>query len=177
MNCQNLKSIVIPESVVTIGKQAFAGCVFDEVAFNANAISGSEAFSGSTINDLNIGNNVRKIADATFKDCSIETISIPDNVTEIGKEAFAYCGCKSVKLGNSVSIIGKEAFNCYGEGLETIEVPESVKYIGSNAFKVSRQIILAGTPETIEKDGFYSWGAFSYVIFLCRIQMNGARQI
>lgn len=162
MNCQNLKSIVIPESVVTIGKQAFEGCVFDEVAFNANAISSSEAFSGSTINDLNIGNNVRKIADATFKDCSIETISIPDNVTEIGKEAFAYCGCKSVKLGNSVSIIGKEAFNSYGygygDGLETIEVPESVKYIGSKAFNVSRQIIFAGTPETIEKDGFYSWG-------------------
>lgn len=157
-NCSKLKSIVIPESVSKIGASAFCKCEFDKVEFNADAISGSEAFSGSTINDLNIGNNVRKIAYATFKDCSIETISIPDNVTEIGKEAFAYCGCKSVKLGNSVSIIGKEAFNCYGEGLETIEVPESVKYIGSNAFKVSRQIILAGTPETIEKDGFYSWG-------------------
>lgn len=159
--CSKLKSIVIPESVSTIGEYAFSDCGFDDVKFNANTISSNDAFKGSIINDLNIGNNVKKIADATFKDCGIEIISIPDNVTEIGKEAFVNCGSKSVRLGNAVSIIDDDAFGGYA--LETVEIPESVKYIGSFAFRVSRQIIFAGTPETIEDDGLYSWDTLRHI--------------
>lgn len=158
--CLKLKSIVIPESVITIGGHAFSNCVFDEVKFNANTISGNDAFYDSTINDLNIGKSVKKIADATFKKCGIETINIPDNVTEIGKEAFHSCNSKSVKLGSSVTIINEGAF---GYELETVEIPKSVKYIGSTAFIVSRQIIFAGTPETIERDGLYSWDKLRHI--------------
>ncbi len=133
----DLTSIVIPNSVKTIAKEAFNTCY--------------------KLTSVTIGNSVTTIEEAAFNGCRVlETLTIPSSVTSIEKGAFAGCGitslviedapvslgynafgtCKnlvSVDLGNNIKIIGSYAFyDC--DKLPSITIPNSVTEIGDWAF-------------------------------------------
>lgn len=96
-NCGNLKSIVIPDSVTDLGYGAFHSC--------------------GKLESVTIRGRVDIIDDRTFESCiSLKSIIIPDGVTRIGAWAFYYCeSLVSVTIPNSVTKIGVEAFNhCSG---------------------------------------------------------------
>ena len=96
-NCGNLKSIVIPDSVTDLGYGAFHSC--------------------GKLESVTIRGRVNIIDDRTFESCiSLKSIIIPDGVTRIGAWAFYYCeSLVSVTIPNSVTKIGVEAFNhCSG---------------------------------------------------------------
>ena len=96
-NCGNLKSIVIPDSVTDLGYGAFHSC--------------------GKLESVTIRGRVDVIDDRTFESCiSLKSIIIPDGVTRIGAWAFYYCeSLVSVTIPNSVTKIGVEAFNhCSG---------------------------------------------------------------
>ena len=79
MQCLRLKSINIPSSVTSIGKEVFAFC--------------------SSLTSINIPNSVRSIGRAAFYDCgSLTNVTIPISVTSIDKFAFARC----INLGSVV---------------------------------------------------------------------------
>ena len=70
--CTNMTSITIPESVTSIGSSAFEGC------------SGLTSFT--------IPNVLTTISPATFRDCSgLTSIIIPESVTSILCDAFTDC--------------------------------------------------------------------------------------
>ena len=88
--CQNT---IIPNSIITIGDNAFFGC--------------------ENMTSITIPNSVTSIGESSFSNCSgLTSITIPNSVTSIGASAFYYCsGLTSITLGNSLSIIGYNAFN------------------------------------------------------------------
>ena len=97
VNGQEVKDLVIPNSVTNIGNQAFRGC--------------------SSLTSVTIGNSVNSIGSSAFMDCSgLTSVTIPESVTSIGDYAFRNCsGLTSVTIGNSVTSIGSSAFyNCSG---------------------------------------------------------------
>ena len=92
-NCSSLTSISIPESVTSIGSDAFYRC--------------------SSLTSINIPESVTSIGEYTFSYCSsLTSISIPESVTSIGKRAFK--GCSSLTStyikATSLSTYGSEAF-------------------------------------------------------------------
>lgn len=108
-------STTIPESITTIGSEAFSGC--DSLAF------------------IFIPQSVKTIGDRTFLKCtSLETITIPGNVLTIGVGAFEKCyHLDSVVISEGVESIGDGAFiECFS--LSTITIPRSVKYVGDWVF-------------------------------------------
>ena len=91
-DCKSLRSLVIPNSVTSIGDYAFSGC--------------------RSLKSLVISNSVTHIAVGAFLSCtSLSSVVIPDGVTSIGEGAFIGCeSLKSIVLPDGVVSIEKDAF-------------------------------------------------------------------
>ena len=92
INCRNLINVTIPNTVTSIGKMAFQQC--------------------KKLESVNIPNGIKSIGESTFGSCvKLQSIVIPETVTSIGKQAFAWCyELASIEIPNSVQTIGYEAF-------------------------------------------------------------------
>ena len=153
----------IPNSVTTIGNQAFSGCNSLTSINISNSVTtiGWAAFSDcDSLTSINIPNSVTTIGNGAFRDCkSLTSINIPNSVTTIGKDVF--WGCKSltsINIPNSVTTIGKAAF-CRCESLNSINIPNSVTTIGSLAFACCLSLTSINVPNsvtTIENRAFTS---------------------
>ncbi len=89
--CGNLTSVVIPNSVTSIGAYAFSKC---------------------PLTSIEIPNSVTNIGFGAFEDCrNLTMIKIPDSVTNIGAYAFYECPLTNVEIGNGVTSIGEGAFD------------------------------------------------------------------
>ncbi len=131
-------SLVLPDTVTTIGANAFYNCVsITSVTIPAGAISiGNYAFySCSALTSISIPASVTSIGSYAFYNCySLTAVTIPDGVTSIANSVFYSCSAlTSVSIPASVTTIGSYAFyNCYS--LNAVTIPASVTSIGSYAF-------------------------------------------
>lgn len=113
----SIKKIVIPESVKSIGENAFQNCAgIEEIIFgkNINEIS-REAFRGCT--------GLKKVIFQESDETEKSSISIGYN---------AFNGCTSLEtltLSSNIGAIGDEAFLCCSN-LEELELPEGITYLG-----------------------------------------------
>ena len=84
--------------------------------------------------DINIPQNVMKIEDMTFADCtSLENIKLPEKLQEIGVKAFSNTDLKEIVIPDGTKAIDIKAFeNC--KNLKTVVLPKSVEYIAVGAF-------------------------------------------
>lgn len=85
----------IPETVISIGAEAFSGCenLYQiEMSNNVKNI-GHAAFSSCTnLSDVNISNNVSIIPTSAFCDClNLKSIVIPSSIIKIDEYAFSDC--------------------------------------------------------------------------------------
>ena len=139
-NCNNLKSIVLPETVSSIRNFAFYYCTGLSSVIIPNSVTsiGAGAFSGCyVLTSVTIPNSVNAIEPSTFSSCrGLTSVTIPNSVTSIGDGAFHDCsGLTSVTIGNSVNSIGYETFSgC--SGLTSVVIPNSVISIGDRAFSL-----------------------------------------
>ena len=124
----------IPNSVTTIGEDAFWGC--------------------ESLSNINIPNSVKTIGDLAFLGCkSLTNINIPNSVKTIGNLAFRNCkSLTTINISNSVKTIGKNAFSgC--ESLTNINIPNSVTTIGEGAFALCRNLSSHIKSEIIQRFG------------------------
>lgn len=132
---EEIKDLVIPESVTSIGNSAFEGC--------------------SGLTSVTFGNHVTNIGECAFEDCTgLTSIEIPNSITDISRRAFRGCsGLTSVTLPNTIINIGLGAFHAC-TGLTSITIPNSVRSIGDNAFNGCSgltNVTLGSFPATIKE--------------------------
>jgi hypothetical protein len=136
-NNEDLISVIIPGSVVSIGDQAFADNYNNLTSVTINEgvqIIGKGAFSNCwALTTISIGYGVTSIGRNAFYQCEkLTSISIPNSVTSIGEYAFYYCNnLVSITLPSSVSV-GEKAFE---ETKWFNNQPDGLMYFGDVAYK------------------------------------------
>lgn len=111
-NCTNLKEVVIPESVTTIGNHAFFGC--------------------ASLEKINLPAGLTEISQSLLGGCTaLSEITIPDGVTAIGDSAFQKCASLTeIVLPQGLRRIDGEAFfGC--TGLSYIDIPDGLETAGN----------------------------------------------
>ncbi|MGM9810089.1 MAG: leucine-rich repeat protein [Paludibacteraceae bacterium] len=142
INDVEIKDLVIPNSVTSIGNSAFDGC--------------------SSLTSITIPNSVTSIGHSAFNACSaLTSITIPNSVTSIGYSAFNGCSAlTSITIPNSVTSIENHAFS-YCSSLTSITIPNSVTNIGSYAFKDCSSLTSITIPNSVTRIAEYAFSGCS----------------
>jgi len=136
--CTGLTSITIPNSVTTIGFDAFFRCtgLISVTIPNSMTTIGDNSFCYCTrLTSVTIPNSIITIGEAAFDGCSgLTSITIPNSVTTIEDAAFGECtGLTSITIPNSVTTIGELTFEGCSK-LTSITIPNGVTTISSRTF-------------------------------------------
>ena len=138
LQCFSLKDVAIPESVQTIGTQAFSCDVSLDIDFtkltNLTSI-GDYAFSIINANGGNSaeGDSYTKYKDE-IKDGGIKNIILPESVKTIGSSAFfGQRNVKKIVIPKSVTSIQGQAFQMI-PALEELEVYASLDKVSGSSF-------------------------------------------
>jgi len=178
-NNQRLRSISLPNTLVTIDKYAFAFCKLANVIIPSSVISiGDFGFNESSLINIDFPSSLKTIGNNAFSNCGgLTNIEIPFTVTTIGKFVFGKCiNLNSVNIASNS--IGDYTFsNC--SKLKTVELQSTVTKIGDNAFSDCNSIaniIIPSNVTTIGKFAFRQCSNLKTVDFPASIKSidNGA---
>lgn len=117
-----LKNILIPDSVIAIGKKAFSVC---------------------RIGQLKLPDSLRYIGSYAFRVNEIKSISFPKNIQRIGSYAFARCNqLERIEFNGLPVSIGSEVFSgC--TALKEIVIPQgSSDFFEKELFPISRELFV-----------------------------------
>ena len=140
-----LTSITIPETVKSIGTDAFKATNLSSIVIPKNVYHiYSGAFSETPLSSIMVSqdnkwydsrNNCNAIIETSYNELVVgcQNTVIPDDILVIGNKAFSGCSkLKSIILPESLTKIGYDAFK--STGLHEILIPKNVKSIGTGAF-------------------------------------------
>ena len=166
IRCASLRSVIIPDSVKSIGKYAFFDCYnLESIVIPDGVMSIGECAFGdcSALASVNIPDSVKSIGERAFSECrSLASVIIPDSVTSIGYRAFANCSSlASINVdeenSNYLSIDG----NLYGKNGKTLiqyamgkkdtlfTIPDFVTGVGGQAFSGCGSLTSVIIPDSV----------------------------
>ena len=187
MDCVELLTVDIPNSITSIGAAAFmnSGLTSITIPNSVKKIGGFAFYGCSNLKSIDIPNGVSTIKTSTFAGCTgLTSIKIPRSVTIIEADAFGNCtGLNSVDMSSGVRSIKRGAFrNCSGlisiilpygltslekdvfsrcSGLTSIVLPNSVTSIGAAAFLGCTGLTSISIPRNVRKIGLSAFGSCS----------------
>lgn len=155
----SLKSIVLPNSVISLGALSFAYSLeLESISLGENLESiGQHSFSGCVkLKTLELPSTLTTISNAAFQMLeSLETITIPSGVKVLSDGLLAASAIKSVTLPSTLQKIGDGVFSGCAN-LEKLIIPKSVKEIGNG--------IVVGCNNLSSFDGAYATDDGKYLI-------------
>lgn len=152
-----LKSVTIPEGIVSIEEKAFRMCDKLENVILPNGLMTIEnaVFENCTkLTDIDFPNTLVKIGNSAFSYCnSFNDIILPNSVTFLGARCFYRCeNLKTIILSNGIKVLEDFLFN-HCISLIQITIPNSVNTIKDNVFDDCFNLSEVFIPTSVKKVG------------------------
>ena len=168
LNCANLKSVVLPNGLKTIGYGAFSLCSGLEsvtIPETVTYIKSGAFYDCDKLTAIALPSGLLRIDDNAFASCDLlESVTIPDSVTLIGRGAFsgeklrAFYGKYASSDNKLIVFDGTVICSALG-GLTEYSIPNVVKIIDFCAFSGYKNIKKFTIPNSVVSIGD---GSFSY---------------
>ena len=160
--CTGLKQLILPESLTTIGMEAFRHCPIETLCINSDIESYyppgdktawlNEDSIRENLKTLKLGRGITTILYPAFKGCTGLTSVDFSNCKKLTQiDGFPNCtGLTSITLPENLTHIGYRAFQgC--TGLTSITLPENLIEIGYRAFEGCIGLTSITLPEKLTK--------------------------
>lgn len=181
-SCVTLRSIKLPDGVVSIGDKAFMNCQkLTEVTLPNNLTEiGNSAFTGCVmLEKISLGNSLMSIGNYAFAACnSLTSLDLPESLTHIGEDAFGsniavdYPANFKVEYKTTattpIELYEQVVSNTLKNGVGTIVFNDIVTKIGTSWFRCNDQITEITLPESVTTiagsafDGCYNLATINF---------------
>lgn len=132
---KEIRTVVIPDSVKIIGRQAFMDTKLSKITLPQQLeYIGVESFARTKISEVVFPPRLKEIDDFAFVDTQIQQVVLPDSVRTVGHYCFSGCILDKVHLNDGIVSIGYSAFDY--SIIPEVDVPSSVESIGRVMFGV-----------------------------------------
>ena len=135
--CKTLRSVHIPDSIVSIEEWAFA---FSEIAYvrlpdTLTSIEPFVFYSCKRLTSIHIPSGVKSIGDDSFSLCTaLTSLDIPPSVQSIGKGSFSSCSSlTSIVIPATLKGLDDNAFS-YCASLQEVVICEGITSFSATAF-------------------------------------------
>ncbi len=109
---KGLTSVIIPDGITIISEYAFDGNQLKSIVIPNSVINLKKyAFRNNKISSLSLSDKLKTIDVSVFESNELTSVTIPNSVTDIRKDAFKENQLTSVSLGTNVIRIGPGAFS------------------------------------------------------------------
>ena len=176
-DCAAMTSATIPESIKTIGFQAFYNCPALESISIPEGVEEIEdwAFGDCrALKEVTVPGTVKSIGKQAFKNCkALESITLSYGLESIGEYAFQSCpSLTSVTIPGSVKTLASHMF-FYGTGLTELTLGEGVTELGQNCIRGCGDLTKVSIPSSVRR---IDWTAFADCVSLSDVYYAGTEE-
>ena len=166
----SLTQVTIPSTVTEVGARAFEGTLLTSAVIARGATYGEYVFANiSSLATLTIEEGAEEIpAYAFYSAEALNAVTLPSSMKVIGDRAFSMSGVAQLTIpeNSALEYIGESAFNnCK---LQTLDIPVPVEF-GGDAFRYNKQL----TQVTMAVEGVIPEGQFNGCTKLTTVTLTG----
>lgn len=192
-NRKNLKKVTINSPIYEIGDYAFEYCQsLESVVFTSknNFVTriGNNAFLGTKIETIELGEGLKEIGDNAFSYCSyLNSIQLPESLRKLGKECFSYTGLNEITFPKYVYELNQCFKNCtkltyvylpsnlvsvfdfdYCSNLEKVYISDGIREIGGFFQTKITKVFIPKSIGYIPRSAF--WPIDGYLNLYCEVE-------
>lgn len=150
-NCRNMREVVLPDDLESMGDEAFYYCGIFRVIFPATLTHlPINCFAYTALTDVVVPSTVTSMDGGVFSNCqSLVSAQLPDELPYVAPGTFFNCvNLEKVNIPHDAEVVGYNSFNnCYK--LTKVVIPNKVREIEYRAYGCNFNPYNHGTLDTL----------------------------
>lgn len=152
----NLDSLLLPNSLRTLGRYSLSGCNASHVSMPMflDSVGPYAFYRCLSLKRLTLNHHITKLGVSAFAGCAaLDSVVFEATTKEIPTSLFNGCSSlSSIQLPMGIEHIGESAFSG-AKSLKHIELPSSLKTIGFAAFQTCESLEVMRIPSSVDSIG------------------------